>query len=118
MNTSPAPAQLHSRQIKVGGSFTLSLLLALLGLALLLFFWPLGLLCLLCAFFTGSKYRREFVCGSCGNTAAETSRFCPHCHSTFPTAAPITGADKVKAWLVLGAIALPMIAILVWFMWK
>lgn len=77
----PAAAYLMTRRVRTSGSQGMALGFGFLGLLFLVFFWPLGLLLILIAFFADAKYGKAHYCGSCGNDVAPTSRLCPTCHS-------------------------------------
>ena len=70
-----------SRKVRTGGSQAAAIIIGLLGLVLLLLFWPLGLLLMVIAYFADAKYGKAHYCGSCGNDVTVTSRLCPTCHS-------------------------------------
>lgn len=104
MNTPSAPITrrvIHSTAAQLIGAA-----LFILGLFLLVIFWPLALLCLLAALLLGAVRRTEYACGACGNHVAQTSTLCPTCR--IPLDPPPSRLQRTL--LGLGLITLILIA--------
>lgn len=82
-------------------SLTASLLLLIIGLGLLFFFWPLGVVLILVALLS-DKAELQTTCGNCGNQVAPTSILCPTCQVQL-TAEPI-GRQFSRSLLRIGAL--------------
>jgi hypothetical protein len=87
MSIETPTARILTRKVRESGSEGLAWLLALVGIFLMLFaWWPIGLLCIIGAFFAGAKYGQAHYCPVCGNDVAPTSRLCPTCNNALAAA--------------------------------
>lgn len=117
MNAAPSTAARLSRRVKTGGSTLAAVFTAGLGLLFLLIFWPLGAALLILACFVGARHQRAAYCSACGNGVASTSCLCPTCHANLAEPALIvTQADQRKATALFLAVALPILALVIWIM--
>lgn len=92
------PAYRLTRKVRTGGNGCTALAVFLLGLVMLFFFWPLGLLLIVIGLLADARYGNKSFCGQCGNEVAPTSNLCPHCSYrlvTPPLSYRLSGARRV-----------------------
>jgi predicted nucleic acid-binding Zn ribbon protein len=102
MSAETPTACILTRKVRKSGSEGLALLLALVGIFLMLFaWWPIGLLCIIGAFFADAKYGPAHYCPVCGNDVAPTSRLCPTCHNALSAAEASSGESRRAVLIAL-----------------
>ena len=102
MNNEIHTDRILTRKVRKSGSQGLALMLMLSGIFLMLFaWWPIGLLCIIGAFFADAKYEQAHYCPVCGNDVTPTSRLCPICNNALVAAKPSTG-ESIRAVFIAG----------------
>lgn len=106
----PPLPQVQSHKKRTSGNGGVGCIMMIVGLVLLLIFWPLGLLLIFGAAIL-DQASVHYICTACGNQTVRTARHCMACKAVF---VPESLARNLAKGAAVGLLCFALIAWLVW----